>query len=306
MVDELTIISMSTLSKEQLLERVTELEDELAQRQADLKRFRDELGRANQRLENLIAQLQGELRLAHVIQKALVPTEFPHIAGFEFSTKFVPSTVAGGDYFDIFEHEDRFRFGVIASSSSGHSMSALLLSVLLKMTTQLEARKGSEPHQVMQEMFDQMKEHMEPEDQSEIFYSLIDRRSYEMRYVKAGELVALHQSFLSGEVKSLDSGLAPLTPSFRPPLESGSILLNPRDRVVLCTRGVMEARNSAGEAYGLERVTRSFLTGPKRGVHELRNHMLYEVQKFAGGAAPIRDQTLVVFEVKDKVIKLAR
>jgi sigma-B regulation protein RsbU (phosphoserine phosphatase) len=48
------------------------------------------------------------------------------------------------------------------------------------------------------------------------------------------------------------------------------------------------------------------LSGPKRGVHELRNHMLYEVQKFSGKPDPIRDQTLVVFEVKDKVIKLAR
>ena len=56
----------------------------------------------------------------------------------------------------------------------------------------------------------------------------------------------------------------------------------------------------------MERVTRSFLTGPKRGVHELRNHILFEVHKFAQGTEPVRDQTLVVLEVKDKVIKLAK
>ncbi len=56
----------------------------------------------------------------------------------------------------------------------------------------------------------------------------------------------------------------------------------------------------------MERVTRSFLSGPKRGVHELRNHILYEVQKFGQGSEPVRDQTLVVLEVKDKVIKLAK
>lgn len=296
----------SDLTHEQLLARIAELEEELRERQSDLKRFRDELGRANLRLESMVARLHQELKLAHVIQRALLPTEFPHIGGFEFSTKFVPSAVSGGDYFDIFEHEDRFRFGIIVSSASGHSMGALLLSVLLKMTSQLEAKRGSEPHQVLGEMMDQLAPSMASDDRAELFYALIDRRSYEMRFVRAGDLVALHQNFLTGEVRYLDMGLGPLAPGFQPPKESASLLLNPRDRVILCSRGLVQARDSKGEEYGMERVTHSFLSGPRRGVHELRNHILYEVTKFAGGTEPVRDQTLVVVEVKDKVIKLAK
>jgi sigma-B regulation protein RsbU (phosphoserine phosphatase) len=295
-----------TLTREQLLEKVAELEQEVKERQEDLKRFRHELGLANQKLEGLIQQLHNEIKFAHVIQKALVPTEFPHIAGFEFSTKFVPSTISGGDYFDIFEHEDRARFGMIVSSASGHTMSALLLSVLLKMTSQLEARRGSDPHTVMQEMFAQLKEHLGPGDEADMFYALVDRRNFEMRFVRSGNLIALHQNFSTGEVQSLDSELPPLGLDFTAPHASNSVSLNPRDRLVLCTRGVIEARNQAGETYGMERVTRSFLRGPKRGVHELRNHILYEVQKFSQGIEPVRDQTLVVCEVKDKVIKLAK
>jgi sigma-B regulation protein RsbU (phosphoserine phosphatase) len=305
-------LEMSKLTQEELLERIAELENEVKERQADLKRFRDELGKANQRLESVIAQLNQELRLAHVIQKTLVPTEFPHISGFEFSTKFFPSQIAGGDYFDIFEHQDRFRFGVIVSSSSGHAMSALLLGVLLKMTGQIEARRGSDPHQVLRDMQERLSEHMDGKDQADMFYALVDRRNYEMKFVRLGQMVALHQNAATGEVQELDSGLGPFTREFSPPKASKVLALNPRDRVVLCTRGVIEARNAHGESYGVERVTRSFLTGPKRGVHELRNHVLYDVQKFAPGAGPAdryepaRDQTLVVLEVKDKVIKLAK
>lgn len=298
---------MATETREQqLLNRIAELEEELQERQADLKRFREELGRANQRLDALIQQLNNELRLAHAIQKVLVPTEFPHISGFEFSTKFIPSTISGGDYFDIFEHEDKFRFGLIVSSSSGHTMSALLLGVLLKMTGQIESRKGSEPHEVLLDMHAQLKENLTPQDQADIFYALVDRRNYDMRYVRAGHVIALHQSAATGEVQALDSGLGPVETEFKAPVRSGLIALNPRDRMVLCTRGVIEARNSDGEVYGMERVTRSFLDGPKRGVHELRNHILYEVHNFSAGADPIRDQTLVVLEVKEKVIKLAK
>lgn len=296
---------MSTPTQEKLLARIAELEVELKERQADLKRFRDELSKANTRLDALIQQLDGELKMAHAIQKVLVPTEFPHISGFEFSTKFVPSMKMGGDYFDIFEHDDRFRFGVILSSSTGHTMSALLLSVLLRMTGQLEARRGSEPHQVLKEMAAQLNENLTEEDSADIFYALIDRRNFDMRFVKTGKLVALHHSFVTNEVQTLDSGLGPMSRTFAAPESSGSLMLNPRDRMVLCTRGVIEAANSQGESYGMERVTRSFLSGPKRGVHELRNHILYEVQKFAG-SDPNRDQTIVVLEVKDKVIKLAK
>lgn len=299
-------MEMADLTREQLMERVAELEQEVKERQTDLTRFREQLGLTNQKLEQLIDQLQGDLKLVHLIQKVLVPTEFPHISGFEFSTKFVPSHVSGGDYFDIFEHEDRFRFGVIVSSASGHTMSALLLGVLLKMTGQLEARKGSQPHTVLADIQEQLNEGLASGDQADIFYSLIDRRNFEMRYVRAGKVIALHQSHTSGNVQTLDSGLKPLGAGFMPPTESESLNLNPGDRVVICTRGVFEAKNPEGELYGVERVTRSLLTGPKRGVHELRNHLLFEVQKFAQVTEPSRDQTLVVLEVKDKVIKLAR
>lgn len=297
---------MSTPTQDKLLARIAELEVELRDREADLKRFREELVKANSRLEVLIRQLDSELKMAHAIQKVLVPTEFPHISGFEFSTKFVPSMNIGGDYFDIFEHEDRFRFGVILSSSSGHTMSALLLSVLLRMTGQLEARKGSEPHQVIKDMVEQLDNNLATNDSADLFYSLIDRRNFDMRYIKAGNLVALHHSFVTNEVQTLDSSLGPLAKGFTAPVQSGSLFLNPRDRLVLCTRGVTDAVNRHGEPYGMERVTRSFLSGPKRGVHELRNHILYEAQKFSGVTEPARDQTVVVLEVKDKVIKLAK
>jgi sigma-B regulation protein RsbU (phosphoserine phosphatase) len=185
-------------------------------------------------------------------------------------------------------------------------MSALLLSVLLKMTGQIESKKGSEPHEVLRDMQEQLLENLTEQDQADIFYALIDRRNFEMRFVRAGQVLVLHQSAQTGEVQYLDSGLGPLGAGFAAPASSGALFLNPRDRVVLCTRGVIEATNPAGEPYGLERVTRSFLSGPKRGVHELRNHILYEVHRFAQGAEPLRDQTLVVLEVKDKVIKLAK
>lgn len=289
-----------------LKERIAELETEIAERERDIAKYRDELARANVRLETLIAQIHQELKLAHSVQKVLVPTEFPHVPGFEFSTKFVPSMIIGGDYFDIFSHEDRLRFGVVLASSSGHAMSALFLSVLLKFTGQMEARRGAEPDKIMVQMVKELLPNIEVGSRADIFYGLVDRRSYELTYCRLGEVAALHQSFSNGEIKLLEGTGSFIEPGFSTPVIAKQCALNPRDRLILCSRGILEAKSLEGEPFGLARLSRSVVEASRQGVHELRNQVLFDVQKFAGYQEPPRDVTLVVVEVKDKVIKLAK
>ncbi|RYZ76275.1 MAG: sigmaB regulation protein RsbU [Proteobacteria bacterium] len=286
--------------------RISELETELADRERDLGVFREELGKANTQLERFIKQIGQELKMASLIQKALVPTEFPNIPGFEFSTKFVPSPLAGGDYFDIFEHEDRFRFGIVLASSSGYSMSALFLSVLLRMTGQLEARKGTPPHQILDLMGKELVPAIQSTEQASVFYGVIDRRGFELTYSGAGRVVALLYSYTNSKVQKLEWTSQPFMKDFAGGMKSDTLSLNPRDRLILCTEGVLQALNPKGEAFGEERLYRAVLAAPRLGVHELRNEILYQVEKFAAGRDLPHDLTVVVTEVKDRVIKLAK
>lgn len=294
------------MSEDILRKRIQELEQEVAEREQDLSRFRQELLLANSKLEVLIHQLSQELKMAHLVQKKLVPTEFPHIPGFEFSTKFIPSAVSGGDYFDIFEHQDKFRFGVVAASSSGHAMSALFLSVLLRLTSQMEARKGAEPHKVLQSMAEELVPSIEDAASADVFYGLIDRRSYELTYCRMGEVHVLLHSKDTGKIQLIEQCSSPFVKNFNQKLKSKSLLLNSKDRLVICTKGLTVAVSPQGEQFGLERLSKAVLEGPVEGVHELRNHILYELHKFCGGHEPQRDQTILVLEVKDRVIKLAQ
>ena len=142
-----------------------------------------------------------------------------------------------------------------------------------------------------------------------MFYALIDRRSFEMRFLRLGNVMAIVQPAGSHEfqIPRFFVGRCDWSKDFKAPKESKKILLNPRDRVILFTRGILEITNPrSGETFGLENVTRALMSGPKRGVHEMRNHLLYEVQRFAQGQEPPRDLTLLILEVKEKVIKLAK
>jgi sigma-B regulation protein RsbU (phosphoserine phosphatase) len=297
---------MSDAEIKSLKKRISELESEVSDREKDLSVFREELDKANAQLERLISRMNHELNIVSQIQKVLVPTELPHINGFEFSSKFLPGQVSGGDYFDIFEHEDRFRFGILVASSSGYGMSSLLLSVLLKLSGQMEARRGMKPNLVIQMIAQEIGDSIHEDESADLFYGVIDRRNFEMTYSKVGNILALMQNFSTGQLSLMDQGQPPMTKDYEESIQTAKVTLNPRDRLIFCTSGLLKVQSQKGEYFGQERLFKAILESPKRGVHELRTEILYQVERFSQGAEIERDITVIVSEVKDRVIKLAR
>jgi sigma-B regulation protein RsbU (phosphoserine phosphatase) len=292
---------------EQLKTRIAELEKELDNREKDLRMYRNELIQTNHAIESLIEQMTQELKLAALIQKILSPTEMPHISGVEISSKFVPGSRFGGDYFDIFEHEDKYRFGVVLSSANGYAMSAIFLGILIKLGHQMEARRGLEPHKVIETIAHELSPNAQSKDFANIFYAVIDRRSFEFNYCSAGKMGVFLQRANSDEVTTFSSQNPAITQGWNLQLQTQKISLNPLDRLIFVTEGVLQTQNPEGEVFGEERVLESILKAPKAGVHELRNEIMFQIERFAEkNQGPIRDQTVLVLEVKDRVIKLAK
>ncbi|UXR64900.1 SpoIIE family protein phosphatase [Bdellovibrio bacteriovorus] len=295
------------MAKEQdeLKERISELEHELAVKEAELHRYRLELTKANGALEKMIGQVSQELKLAQTLQKFLSPTELPNVQGFEFSTKFLPGTRSGGDYFDIFEHEDKLKFGILISSASGYSLSSLLLSMIIKISSQIEARRGLEAHKVVALLAKEVVPNIQNEDKASVFYGIVDRRSFEMQYCSIGNIDGFMQVYgREGLVELLPTGPS-LSKDFNTEPQSRVIQLNPRDRLILATEGLKMSQNSLGVNWGGHGISEAISRAPKQGVHELRNEILFANEKYSGKPDPVRDQTLIVTEVKDRVIKLA-
>lgn len=294
----------------ELEKRVVDLESEVSAREQDLRVFRGQLAKANASLESLIQKLSADLKVASHVQKTLVPTEFPNIPGFEFSTKFVPSALNGGDYFDIFELEDRMKFGVVLASCSGYGLSALLLSVLLKMTGQEEARRGLSPEKVIQflaeELDGSLGEGPKGRDQASIFYGIVDRRTLEFSFSSVGPMYGGFLRSSSGKVDRLQSDETPIEKgSFTRLPKLHKTQLEARDRLIFVTPGAVVAQSPQNEKFGEERLMRAILTAPRTSVHEWRNEVLFRVEQFASGRDLPQDVTVVVMEVKDRVIRLA-
>lgn len=289
---------MKSDEKENLLKKVHELESLVEGKNAEIMTYRKELIRFSQKLDSIMSQFNVDMQMLGKLQKILAPTELPNIPGFEISRKFVYGSQFGGDYFDIFEHDDRFRFGLLVAASSGYAMSALFLSLILKVSHVLEAKKGNAPEKVMQQIADDLKQLAGPNDLTNVFYAVVDRRDYSFKFCSAGTIQGFYMA-ANKPLQHISSSHNPLGQQFKETLSAATLELEPHSRLCLVTNGLTEV-------LGLDKIAQIVNDTAKSGVHDLRNELLFQAQIVSGLAEPIRDQTVVVIEVQDKVIKLAK
>jgi sigma-B regulation protein RsbU (phosphoserine phosphatase) len=265
----------------------------------ELLLYKQELLKFSHQLDNVMIQISSDVDLLKKIQKVLTPTEIPSIPGFEFSRKFVYGSRYGGDYFDIFEHEDKMKFGVLLSSSSGYAMSALFLSLILKVSHLMEAKKGLSPEKVLEQIGSELKSTANTKDETQAFYGVIDRRDLTLNFCAVGRIKGFVQApgkplqMISSDSQALGSATAPV-------FKSASVELEPKSRVVLVSDGILEVLSTDQISQCLQQL------GGSSQVHDVRNEILLQSQLISGVDTPLRDQTVVVIEVKDRVIKLAK
>jgi sigma-B regulation protein RsbU (phosphoserine phosphatase) len=266
--------------------------------------YKQELLKFSHQLDNVMIQISGDVDLLKKIQKVLTPTEMPNIPGFEFSRKFVYGSRYGGDYFDIFEHEDKLKFGVLLSSSTGYSMSALFLSLVLKVSHLMEAKKGLSPEKVLEQIDLELKTMAATKDETHTFYGVIDRRDLTLNFCAVGRIKGFIQSQGGKPLQMISSDSAALGYSSAPTFKSASVELDPKSRVILLSDGILEVLSTDQISQCLQ--TLGPQSHPSASVHDVRNEILLQCQIKSGSDTPLRDQTVVVIEVKDRVIKLAK
>ncbi len=284
--------------KEELSNKVLSLEKIIINKDKELGQIRDELYSANTRLKQLIERVDAEIKAASRLQAYLIPTEIPNIPGFDFSCKFIASGRRGGDYYDVFEHDSRFKFGLLMASFSGYSISSLFLSIILKMTGLLELKGKENSEFFVKKMVEELKKDMDSDDLADIMYAVVDRTSYEMNYTISGDITALFFQHSTQTLNRLDSTCGSINNELPDTFEfkSKTISLNPRDRVVFISRALANESPVLDDLYSL-------IESNEGSIHDLRNEIMFLCEKKSIGIK--RDLSIIAFEVKDRVIKLA-
>lgn len=273
--------------------------------EAQVRQYTEEL-----RLKN--EQMQADLRIASEIQQALLPLEFPAIPpdappeqrAVQFVTRYQPTGLVGGDFFDVIP-VGAHQVGVFLCDVMGHGVRAAFVTAILRALLDEHQKLANQPDQFLatinQRLLALLRQTRMPLFAS-AFYLVADVLSGQMRFANAGHPAPIH-------LQQQSETLATLGP---PTFKTGPALgvfedsqfpchlqpLGAGDRIVLYTDGLYEVEGPNDELFGAERLIETFREHRTRPTSDLFDHVLRTVQQFGGSDGFGDDVCLVGVEIR--------
>jgi sigma-B regulation protein RsbU (phosphoserine phosphatase) len=231
-----------------------------------------------------------EMREAAEIQQALLPRALPCVPGWSFAAACQAAAVVGGDTYDLLQLPGS-QLGLSIADVAGKGIPAALLASSLQSAVRSAGGRGLEPAALCDEVNRAICERIPSNRFVTFFYALVDTKSGRLRYTNAGHNPPLlvragcTRAWLSegGPVLGIDAATV---------YRQGELRLEPGDRLVLYTDGIVEARNPSGDEFGSGRLE-SLCAAEQAEVGSLLTAVLENVRSFADDARE-DDQTVVV------------
>lgn len=304
---------MSNFELNKWKQKTQQLTQQLKEKEQIIEEYKKTIERSNQAIKEIMDKLSLELKLANQMHRILLPVDLPVISGCEFSFKFRAGDVNnhGKDFYEVVPHPRRRCFSITLSSCISHSLSALLFSARLKTMSWSETQTACQPHEFISRLSIEIQKDIKTSsfkgltidkklsNNIDLFYAVVDQRSYQMRYCLIGNVAVFIQR--AGHKKPVQEIAAD---SNRMPSASNSISLNSKDRLILCSPGVLDCVDPSGQRFTTSYLKEIIDTESNSSVHELRNRILYELDKFCQGRPQNRDQSVLVMSVKHIALKL--
>jgi sigma-B regulation protein RsbU (phosphoserine phosphatase) len=236
----------------------------------------------------------GELEIAQTVQRALLPTTFPKVDGYEFFASYDSAQAVGGDYFDVFPLPDGkivLSFGDVA----GKGVPGALIMSRMSSCVQSTIRHVTELEEAICAINDHMCDSAVEGRFVTYILAIVDPATNTFKLSNAGHMSPIIRR-ASGEVEQFDEDLVgpPIGVVDGYPFESETKSLEPGDLIVLFTDGVDEAMNYQDELYGGDRLLEFVKNGPAKA-DELGKALLADVRKHANGRPQNDDITIMTF-----------
>jgi serine phosphatase RsbU (regulator of sigma subunit) len=216
----------------------------LIQRAHLIDELRAHLARLQEAQAALVSQqrLAREMELAAEVQRSILPRTYPHVRGLSFAAENRPAREVGGDFYDVFML-DASRVGLVIADVSGKGMPAALYMALSRSLLLAEARRARSPQRVLLNVNRLLREVGNPRIFVSMFYGIIDTRSKQLTYARAGHDYPL--LLRDGEVAELagEGTVLGMLDVQAEQLAEQQIALRDGDRLVLYTDGLIDVVN---------------------------------------------------------------
>ncbi|HYL09094.1 MAG TPA: SpoIIE family protein phosphatase [Candidatus Acidoferrales bacterium] len=235
--------------------------------------------------------LEGDLGLAARIQRGLLPKPEFSAAGWNARYHYEPLGVVSGDYCDLVEADGALNF--LLGDVAGKGVAASMLMSHLHATFRSLMGVALAPAQLLESANRIFCESTMAGQYATLVYGRASA-SGEVELVSAGHCPVL--VVRGKKVERLDATGVPLGMFCGSRYSSHRTRLEPNNHIVLYTDGLSEARNSAGEEYGLERISAHVSGNHHVAPASLLETCLSGVREFSAGAPRGDDMTVLVLQ----------
>ena len=246
--------------------------------------------------EDELRQLESELEMSQVVQRALLPQQAPSIPGLNVAAFSRPAQIVGGDYFDFVPFRDGGQ-GFVMADVSGHGVSAGMLMTSLQTAFHTLVPVADSPLDVLERINHLYMHNINFTTFVTIFFGKLDPVTRTFTYANAG-----HNSAYLLRADGSEDLLHPTGPAIG--LMEGFLVhteqvkLEPGDTLVLYTDGVTEAADSHGTQLGLDGLAKVVRENVSTTAEQLIQRILRAVNSFTDGIQPVDDTTLVIAKVQ--------
>lgn len=240
--------------------------------------------------------MDGELDLAHQIQRALLPASAPEPAGFEMAGWNRSVGYTGGDFYDWQTLPDG-RVLVAVGDVTGHGIGPGILAAACRAYMRSSWEIDDCIVRVMARVNRLLRKDLTDGRFVTAALGLLDPTTQCMKLYSAGHGPVLYyrardRRFIHLDANHVPLGLFELYP--RDAAQPHDLAFEPRDALVILTDGFHEWTDATGQEFGLERTSTVLNALADESPQTMIDGLLEAVQTFAGGTAAKDDLTALV------------
>jgi len=246
--------------------------------------------------QELIAQerVRRELEIAAEIQESLLPKIIPEIRGVTIDVSSLPAFEVGGDFYDFVNSDDE-HLTVVVGDVAGKGVPAAMFTSMARTLLKIEALRSQEPHIILKKTNEVLYQDLwRTELFITAFVATFDKKKNALMYANAGHVPGIIYHAKSNTSRLLKATSLPVGIMGYDFKTTQYVHLAPGDTLVLYSDGISEARNAAGESFGIQRIQRLIHLHADKSPSILKQIILRDLADFQQSEVPSDDITLVV------------
>jgi len=244
-------------------------------------------------------RIARELEIAHEIQANILPRKYPRTSNFEFAGAYRSAREVGGDYYDFIDI-DKDHLGFLIADVSGKSLPGMLVMLLTRDIVTRLARSIIQPANLLMEVNRELLLSIKRNMFVTMFYGILHKTTGCLDFASAGHNPLIRLNNQTGEpelIKTKGYPLGMMPPGqFGKRIETGQIQLSNGDWMIQYTDGINEAKNSAGEEFGMDRFVKTLESHKLCNSIELTTKTLRRLEQFVDSAPQFDDITLLTMK----------